>query len=64
MAKEAVRGGAPPHKNNLIGKAAGGVSKLVPFKSGHHALARALFHPRSSTCSFADALEASLDTRL
>jgi len=30
--KEAVRGGAPPHKNNLIGTAAGGVLKSVCLK--------------------------------
>ncbi len=38
MAKKAVRGGAPPHKNNLIGIAAGGVSRLVPLKMNNAAL--------------------------
>ncbi len=38
MAKEAVRGGAPPHKNNLIGTATVGVFKLVPLKMNNTAL--------------------------
>ncbi len=31
-AKEAVRGGALPHKNNLIGTAARGWTQIEPFK--------------------------------
>ncbi len=30
--KEAVWSGAPPHKNNLIGKAARGWTQIEPFK--------------------------------
>ncbi len=36
------RGGAPPHKNNLIGSATGGVSKLAPLKTTNTALNRSL----------------------
>ncbi len=55
-------GGAPPHKNNLIGTAAGGVSKLVPFKTTNAALNRSL--SSSLFNLLADDLEASLDTRM
>ncbi len=50
------------HKNNLIGTAAGGVSKLVPFKTTNAALNRSL--SSSLFNLLADDLEASLDTRL
>ncbi len=65
MAKEAVWGGMPPHKNNLIGTAAVGVSKLVPLKTNNTALDLSR-SPRSSTCSLANDPEASvaLDPRL
>ncbi len=62
MAREAVRGGAPPHKNNLIGTAAGGVSKLVALKTNNTALDLSL-SPRSSMCSLVVASEISVKTR-
>ncbi len=43
-------GGAPPHKNNLIGTAAVGVSKLVLLKMNNKALNTSLFF----TCSLTD----------
>ncbi len=62
--KEAVQGGALPHKNNLIGTAAGGVPKSFCLKLITSSKT-VPFHPRSSTtCSFVDDLEAPLDTRL
>ncbi len=62
--QEAVRGEAPPHKNNLIGSAAGDVLKSICLKLVTSSKI-ALFHPRASTtCLFADDLEAPLDTRL
>ncbi len=67
MVRPKDMGGAPPHKNNLIGTAAGGVSKLGPLKTTHAALNRSLlFHPRASTCLLPDEPEAPvvLDPRL
>ncbi len=36
--KESMRGGAPPHKNNLIGTVARGWTQIGPFKVDNNAL--------------------------
>ncbi len=54
---KAMRGEAPPHKNNLIGSAAGGVLKSVCLKLVTSSKI-ALFHPRASTCLLTDDPEA------
>ncbi len=49
--KEAVQGGAPPHKNNLIGTVARGWPQIGPFKMD----TKALFIASSLACLFAAA---------
>ncbi len=58
-------GGAPPHKNNLIGRSPVGVLKSVCLKLTT-TFGTLSLNPRSSMCSLADDPEASvtLDTRL
>ncbi len=54
-----MRGGAPPHKNNLIGTAAVGRSKIVLLKMNNKALSFGLLLDRSAfTCSLTDDPEA------
>ncbi len=59
MAKEAVRGGAPPPQEQSDWTAAVGVSKLVPLKTNNTALDLSLFFALQLTCSLADEPEAS-----
>ncbi len=56
--KEVVWGGAPPHKNNLIGTAAHGWTQIELFKMNTTAFSRSFFF------SLADLLEASASSSL